>query len=207
MSLHVAILSFAAVAALLTIVPGLDTAIVLRSAISEGPAHAVLTALGVCSGAFAWGIAAAVGASAVLAASHTAYLVLKLVGAGYMVWLGVSMWRAGSHRPTAAAAPRAPSFRAAWLRGFGTNVLNPKVGIFYLAMIPQFMAAGVPHLLMGVILAAVHNAMALLWFGALIAGADVAKRWLSGPRFARVTDRVTGTVLIGFGIGLVTRPH
>lgn len=207
MTLHTALLSFAVVAALLTIIPGLDTAIVLRAALTEGRMHAYVTALGISCGAFIWGIAAAVGASAVLAASETAYTVLKIAGAAYMLWLGISMWRAGGQDDLAVDSPRGHTLRAAWLRGFGTNLLNPKVGIFYLAMIPQFMAIGVPHLVMGLALATVHNLMGLIWFTAIIVAADVARGWLGGSKFGKIVDRVTGTVLVGFGIRLVTNPH
>jgi threonine/homoserine/homoserine lactone efflux protein len=96
-----ALLSFAAVAALLTIVPGLDTAMVPRSSIAQGRAHAYATSLGINSGAMAWGAAAAVGASALLIASETAFTVLKLVGAAYMAWLGASLlWKSFRHQPT-----------------------------------------------------------------------------------------------------------
>lgn len=209
MTLHTALLSFAVVAALLTVIPGLDTAIVLRSAISQGRGHAYATALGVNCGALLWGIAAAVGASAVLAASHTAYTALKVTGAAYMIWLGVSMlWASRKDPQLALAEPtRARSLRAAWLRGFGTNILNPKVGIFYLAMIPQFMAVGVPPIAMGVLLAMVHNLIAAVWFTAMIVAAQAAKRVVTGARFSRITDRITGTVLVVFGVRLVASSH
>ena len=209
MTLHVAILSFAVVATLLTVIPGMDTAIVLRAAISQGRGHAYATALGVNCGALLWGIAAAVGASAVLAASHTAYTVLKFAGAAYMIWLGVSMlWASRKNAQLADVEPgRTWSLRAAWLRGFGTNVLNPKVGVFYLAMIPQFMAVGVPPVAMGVLLAMVHNLISLVWFTAMIVAAQAARRAVTGTRFSRIIDRITGTVLITFGVRLVAGSH
>lgn len=209
MTLHTAILSFAVVAALLTVIPGLDTAIVLRAAISQGRAHAYVTALGVNCGALLWGIAAAVGASAILAASHTAYTVLKVAGAAYMIWLGVSMlWASRKDPQLALAEPtRGRSLHAAWLRGFGTNTLNPKVGVFYLAMIPQFMAVGVPPIAMGVLLAMVHNLIAAVWFTAMIVAAQAAKSVVTGARFSRITDRITGTVLVVFGVRLVASSH
>jgi threonine/homoserine/homoserine lactone efflux protein len=206
MTLQAAILSFAGVAILITIIPGLDSVIVLRSAISQGRGHAYATALGVCSGALAWGVAAAVGASAVLAASELGFTVLKVAGAAYMVWLGVSMiWRSRSAHGLVVTTSEPPRSRwSSWRRGLLTNLLNPKVGVFYLATIPQFMAAGVSHLAMGVILALVHDVIGLVWFTAIIVLAGRARRLFSGVGFTRVVDRLTGTVLVGLGIRLAT---
>ena len=206
MTLQAAILSFAAVAALITIIPGLDSAIVLRSALSDGRGHAYATALGVGSGALVWGVAAAVGASAVLAASEMAYTVLKVAGAAYMVWLGISMlWQSRKGRGLVVGeSPRRISRWRSWRRGFATNLLNPKVGVFYLAMIPQFMADGVSPLVMGLILAAVHDLLGMLWFSCIIVVAGRARVLFSGPGFTRVVDRVTGTVLVGLGARLAT---
>ncbi|WP_328586909.1 LysE family translocator [Tersicoccus phoenicis] len=86
-----------------------------------------------------------------------------------------------------------------WLVGAGTNLLNPKVGVFYIATIPQFLPAGVPPLLMGAILAGVHAALTMGRFSVLISGGRWARRWLSSPRSLRVIDRITGVVLLGFG--------
>jgi threonine/homoserine/homoserine lactone efflux protein len=83
--------------------------------------------------------------------------------------------------------------------GATTNLLNPKVGVFYLATIPQFLPDDVPHLLMGVLLAVEHDLIGFAWLALLINAAGLAKRWLSGRAIARVTDRVTGVVLLAFG--------
>lgn len=222
MTVPSALLSFAVIAGLLTIVPGLDTALVLRSAISRSRGYAFATALGINTGALVWGMAAAVGASALLAASETAYRMLTLAGAAYMVWLGASMlWKTFRRTPgtassssssssaTVAAVPAASrrDLLRAWLTGAGTNLLNPKVGVFYLAMIPQFIPAGVSPLLMGALLAGVHNLLGIAWFTLIILGTGFAARWLKNARSAKIIDRITGTVLIGFGIKLAAQPH
>ena len=243
MTLAHAVLGFTALVAVLTVVPGLDTAVVLRGALSHSRGYGLATVIGIVTGLLVWGAAAGAGATAVLAASRTAYRVLSLAGALYVMWMGVSMLvrsfrGAGGWRGRAVAGPRtaldsAPEkTRAAraveptapverlpacasgrpgaslWRGGGGgliTDLLNPKAGVFYLATIPQFMAAGVPPLLMGVLLAAVHGLCCLIWLGALVLGAS----WLaprmgaaSGDVLERWTDRVTGTVLIGFGTRL-----
>ncbi|MFI2487543.1 LysE family translocator [Promicromonospora kroppenstedtii] len=215
-----AMLLFALVAIPLTIMPGLDSALVLRTAVVSGRGHAYATALGINMGTLAWGVAAAVGATAVLAASETAYRALTLAGAAYLAWLGGRLlwtsFRPGSYDalpdgvvPGAASSGTALTdvvrpvvTRSRWRSfavGATTNLLNPKVGVFYLATIPQFLPDGVPHLLMGVLLATEHNVLGLAWLGLLIHAAGLAKRWLSGRAIARVTDRVTGVVLLGFG--------
>lgn len=200
------LLSFALVAGLLTIVPGLDTALVLRSAISQGRGHAYAVALGINTGAIVWGVAAAVGASALLAASTHAFTALKIVGAAYMLWLGLSLLWA-TFRKTKPAAyevnlPPGSSLMRSWIKGAATNLLNPKVGVFYMAVIPQFIPDGASPLWMGVALAGVHNLLGLVWFTLIIFGTGLARRWLRAPRVARATDRVTGVTLVGFGVAL-----
>lgn len=170
MTIAEALLGFAVVAGLLTIIPGLDTALVLRSSLTRSRSYAVATALGIQVGVVVWGIAAAVGATALLAASEFAYDVLSLAGAA-------------------------------------TNLLNPKVGVFYLATIPQFVPAGVSPLLMGVLLAGVHVVLGMLWFAGIILGGGALGARLRNPGFVRWTDRVTGGVLVGFGVKLALDAH
>ncbi len=210
-----AVLSYAAVAGLLTLVPGIDTSIVLRAGLTRRRAAAFATAAGVCTGALAWGAAAAVGASALLAASDLAYRALTLAGAVYMAWLGASLiWKTISRKGSAGlhlAADPAPiiagSLVGAWLKGAATNLLNPKVGVFYIAAIPQFIPAGMSPAAMGLLLAAVHGVMAMGWFTLIIIGTGFASKWLRSPRSISVIDRITGTVLIGFGARLALEPH
>ena len=216
MTLTQAVLSFAVVAGLLTLVPGIDTALVLRSSITRTRSYAFATALGISTGAMIWGVAAAVGVSALLAASELAYRVLTLAGAAYMVWLGASLlWksRAKAKAVTPAEAEAGAALPAAngqllkgWATGAGTNLLNPKVGVFYIATIPQFIPAGTSPLLTGVVLAGVHCLLTMGWFTLLIVGSQVAAKWLKGPRSIKVVDRITGTVLVGFGLKLAATP-
>ncbi|TDC50083.1 LysE family translocator [Jiangella ureilytica] len=209
MTIGQALLSFSVVAALLTVIPGLDTALVLRAAVSRGRGHAVAAALGVGAGCLAWGVAAAVGASALLVASETAYRLLTLAGAVYLVGLGAHLlWTSLRRRPAsddpleAADVPERGSLWVSWLTGLGTNILNPKIGVFYVATIPQFIPEGTSPLLMGILLAVVHNLIGMAWFAFVIAGAGFMARTLGRSRFARVADRVTGVVLVGFGLRL-----
>jgi threonine/homoserine/homoserine lactone efflux protein len=202
-----AVAGFAAVAGLLTIIPGLDTALVLRTAITQSRRNAFATALGITTGALIWGAGAAVGVSALLTASTTAYLCVRVVGAGYLVWLGGKMlWTALLHarhadspQPTGGAS--IPAWRS-WLRGLLTNLLNPKIGAFYVAVLPQFIPPHAPHLALGLLLAGVHDVEGIAWFTMLILAAHSARRWLMERPVRRAIDGTTGGVLIGFGVKL-----
>lgn len=201
-----AVLAFTLLAGLLTLVPGLDTALVLRSSLTRTRPYAWATAAGVATGAMVWGIAAAVGVSALLTASEVAYRALTVAGAAYMLGLGGSMivrsvrhGRSVRQQLDDQLPPSPSSAWRGWLVGAGTNLLNPKVGVFYLATIPPFLPAGVPPLLMGALLAGVHAALTMTWFSVLIVGGRAARRWLSSPRSLRIIDRITGVVLLGFG--------
>jgi threonine/homoserine/homoserine lactone efflux protein len=204
MDLTHAVLSFAVLGALLTVTPGLDTALVLRAAITMGRRPAFATAFGIGAGALTWGAAAAVGVSALLTASEVAYTILRVAGAGYLIYLGVRMV-VGAGRAdadTSEAVPPAPSGWNTFGRGFLTNLLNPKIGAFYVAVLPQFIPDGASPLAVGVLLALIHDVEGLLWFTAIIAGARALRGVLARRRVRRAVDGGTGTVLIGFGITL-----
>lgn len=212
MTVSAAVFGFAAVAAVLTVIPGLDTTLVLRSALTQTRRHAFVTAVGITCGALVWGAAAAVGAAALLAASEVAYRVVTIAGAAFMVYLGVRLIvqsfrrTAPTHVDVAAAAAPVPLWRA-FVSGMWTNLLNPKIGAFYIATIPQFIPAGASHLGMGLLLAAVHGVLGMVWLGGIIFGAQAARRWLVQERALKVIDRIAGTVLIGFGARLALEHH
>lgn len=205
------VLSFAAVAGLLTIVPGLDTAMVLRSTAAHGRHHGFATALGVNGGALVWGAGAAVGVSALLTASMIAYTVVRVVGSAYMIWLGTRLLlqacRVHTESAEPANSPGAASLGRSWRRGFTTNLLNPKIGAFYVAVLPQFIPGHAPHLAVGLLLALVHDVEGLAWFSAIILGTHTLRRWLARRHVRRGLDGVTGATLIGFGIKLGLSPR
>ncbi len=223
MTIAGALMAFALAAGLLTLTPGLDTALVLRTAAVEGPRPAMAAGLGITAGVLVWGLVAAAGLGALLAVSQAGFLVLQMAGAAYLVWLGGRMVLAGlrpganghanrhanrhmaAGRDAAPATPATAPGRAAtrwFVRGVMTNLLNPKVGLFYVGFLPQFMPAGVNVLAFGVLLAAIHGAMGLIWFAILTLATRPLSRWLMRPAVARTLDAVTGTVLIGFGLRL-----
>jgi threonine/homoserine/homoserine lactone efflux protein len=204
-----AVLQFAVVAGLLTVVPGLDTALVLRGTLVHSRAYGLATTTGIQIGTLVWGAAAATGAAALLAASQLAYRVLTILGAAYMVWMGASMLWKSFRRPASAPAVVAssPKLRRGFTVGLATNLMNPKVGVFYIAMIPQFVPDGVSPLWMGLLLAAMHCVLGTAWSCSLIVGAGFFKDRLAGSTAVRWIDRITGGVLIAFGTRLALAPR
>jgi threonine/homoserine/homoserine lactone efflux protein len=126
--------------------------------------------------------------------------VLKWAGAAYLAWLGVGLiLRPRSKVDLASAGPRRGNW---WLRGLMTNLLNPKIGVFYVSFLPQFVPPHVPAGPFIFLLAVIHAALSVAWFAALIAGTAPLKRWLQRPAVVRWLDRVTGVVFLGFGARL-----
>jgi threonine/homoserine/homoserine lactone efflux protein len=200
-----AVAAFALVALALTLTPGLDSALVLRSALTKGRREAVATGAGIIAGLFVWGAAAAVGVSALLTASHVAYDVLRVVGAAYLVWFGVRLLVRALRRDTDAPETDVVVPTSVWRaarQGLATNLLNPKVGVFYVALLPQFIPPHDNPLAVGLLLAAEHGLITVAWFAVLIVLASALGRWLRRPATVRAIDGVTGTALLGFGLKL-----
>ncbi|QFY11878.1 LysE family translocator [Nonomuraea phyllanthi] len=192
--------SFAAVVALLTLTPGLDTALVLRTSVLAGRRPAWGVTLGIQLGTLIWGVLTAAGLSALLAASRLGYEILRWAGVAYLVWMGLRMILA--RRAAHDEPEQAVRFVAGFGRGLLTNLLNPKVGAFYVAMLPQFIPDEAPHAAMGLLLAGVHVAEGLVWSAVLIGFASLMSGFLRAPAVRRALDRLTGVVIVGFGIRL-----
>ncbi|HEX8241643.1 MAG TPA: LysE family translocator [Allosphingosinicella sp.] len=202
--LEQSLIAFTLAAALLTVTPGLDTALVLRTAAAEGARRAFAAALGICLGCLAWGALVAVGLGIVLQASELAYLALRWIGAAYLLYLGMRLIFA--RRVETGQAGPAP--RANWFaRGLLTNLLNPKVGAFYVSFLPQFIPDGSDVSSTILLLAVIHAALGLLWFALLIGATRPLARLLRNPAMVRGLDRATGGILICFGLKLaLSRP-
>lgn len=195
-------IAFLVAATLLTLTPGVDTAMVLRAAVGSRRHVAFCAAFGVILGCLAWGGAASLGLGVVLQASEFLYLALKLAGATYLIWLGASLlFRPRSAVDTDESRPALQPL-AAFRQGLVTNLLNPKIGIFYVSFLPQFIPAEVSVSLYSFFLAGVHSLLTLLWFTVLILVAGRISRWMQSPRVIARFDRVTGGLFIGFGARL-----
>ncbi|MGH8181070.1 MAG: LysE family translocator [Steroidobacteraceae bacterium] len=204
MTVAQAVIAFCIAAGLLTMAPGLDTALVLRTAAAEGQRDAALAALGIVMGCLTWGAAVAFGLGALLAASELAFTALKWAGALYLVWLGLNLLLKPRSRFDLELGERARSPRSrSWLgRGYLTNLLNPKVGVFYVSFLPQFLPAHVPAGPFIFLLAVLHALMGIVWFGLLIVATRPIARALKRPATIRLLDRLTGVVFVGFGVKL-----
>lgn len=199
-----ALAAFSVAATLLSITPGLDTALTLRTATVEGPKRAALAVAGICLGCLTWGAVVALGLGALLKASILAFTVLKWAGAAYLVWLGLGLILKPRDRfEIGAASPAAGGGDFTWMRrGLLTNLLNPKIGIFYISFLPQFLPTGVPAAPFIFLLAMIHAAIGAVWLACLIAATRPIAGVLKKASVVRWLDRVTGGVFLGFGVRL-----
>jgi len=208
-----ALLGFALAATLLILAPGPDFMLVMRNTVRGGRRAGWVTACGTLSGLTVWALAAALGLSALLRVSHVAYDVLRFCGAVYLIWLGVTSLgnfrRKGTDRagpaPDIAALGQAPSRPGrAYLNGMLSNLLNPKISVFFMAFLPAFVPAGASASQFSLVLGAWFIAETGLWLAVVAWLADRGVRWLRRPRVQRWLERITGIVLIGFGLRLAT---
>ena len=192
----------------LTLTPGVDTLLVMRNAARGGHRDGLLTSLGICLGLFIHASISAAGLSVILLGSAELFMLLKLAGAGYLIWLGVQSLRSAINRqklqfeqPDAVSTiPAIVSLR----EGLLSNVLNPKPIIFYMAFLPQFIDPAYSALPQALMMATVHFTIGMLWQGALVLMVGRARLWLQQPRVAKVLDSITGVLLIGFGTKLAS---
>jgi threonine/homoserine/homoserine lactone efflux protein len=196
--------SFLAVAAVAVLVPGPDTFVVMRTALADGPRAGTWAAAGSATGNLVWGVASVLGVAGLLAASGSAFAVLKLAGAVYLVFLGVQALRAAA-RDESLAPDEQPhdrlSPRAAFRRGLASDLLNVKVGLFWTALVPQFVTSDSSALLPP----AMVGAMASMVFGWLTAYAYLAARMsrtLKRRRSSRAVNGAVGAVLVALGARL-----
>lgn len=195
--------SFLFAITILTLTPGFDTALVLRSAVAQGAKRASVTALGITLGCLVWGVAVGFGLGALLLASEIAYNLLKWLGAAWLLYLGLKLLL----KPRQAAIDsQQPALQQGYLacfsRGLLGNLLNPKVGIFYVSFLPQFIPAGASVALWCSLMALAHMLLGLIWNAVLIGGSHYFAGHLRKPRVLKVMDRLTGCVFIGFAAKL-----
>jgi threonine/homoserine/homoserine lactone efflux protein len=193
---------------LLNIAPGPDTFYILGRTAGQGWRGGAVAALGIGSGCFVHIVAGALGLSALLAASATAFSVLKWVGGAYLVWMGIAMLRATTPMLEPARAPR-QQLRRVFVQGFATNALNPKVALFFLAFLPQFIAPDAPHKAFAFLfLGCVFNFNATLW-NLLVAwsAARIASSVKGSQTVRRWVNRSIGGVFIYLGVRLATVTH
>jgi threonine/homoserine/homoserine lactone efflux protein len=206
--------AFALASTLLILAPGPDSLLVLRNTLRHGRRAGWVTATGTMSGLLAWAVAAAFGLSALLQVSHLGYDAVRLAGACYLLWLGVSsLWPARGPQADPAAecagparpAPGAAGWRRVYLNGLLSNLLNPKIGVFFIAFLPGFIPAGSPAPLFPLALGLWFIAETGAWLATLAWMAARGAGWLRRSTVQRWLERVTGVALIGFGLRLAAQ--
>jgi threonine/homoserine/homoserine lactone efflux protein len=210
-------LPFLGLIILLTLTPGPDMVLVLRNGVRGGSSMAWATGLGCCTGIAVHAVAATVGLSAVLAASAVAYTTVKLAGAAYLVWLGVTALvnsfrgdlrhglpatGAGSNGNGDGEAAPALDTRTAFRQGLVSNLLNPKIAILFLTLLPQFVADGEPRVLTTAELAATFVLVGLTFMRVFSLAIGSVQRLLSRERLAIWIERITGTALAAIGLAV-----
>ena len=202
------ILAFTLVALVVTVTPGLDTALVVRSTLRGGRAAGFDAALGICSGLVVWGFATALGITVLLRASQTAYDALRVAGAVWLVVLGVRTLLEARHAAHETgevdeSADRVARSRVASYRtGLASNLLNPKVGVFYLTLLPQFIPSGAPVLATTMLFVGIHIVQGIAWLSLIAWLTSRARSVLGRGAWRRASERLTGVVLLGLGLRL-----
>lgn len=196
------VLAFTFVAAVLAVTPGADTLLVMKNAIRLGSRAGLATTGGILAGTAVHAVVSALGISVVLAQSEALFQAVKGLGALYLVWLGIQAIRTAGRLPVPPQGGVAPAARGAFMEGLITNVLNPKVAIFYIAFLPQFIAPGDPVLAKSVLLACIHNLLSLVWLGGSVLVVARGKRWIQTPSVQAWLSRFSGVILIGLGVRL-----
>lgn len=204
----IALLTFVGAASVVILFPGPDTLVVLRSLLRQGPRTARRTTLGVLTGLSIWSVAAVLGLSALLRASHVGYDVLRIVGAFYLCVMGIQALRArgASAELESDVVQQRRVLGTGYVGGLMTNLLNPKVGVFYVTFLPAFVPSGAPVGRMTLLLGAMFVVETGLYFLVFLRFAERIIGWMRRPKLRKALDRATGAVLIGFGVRLALEP-
>ncbi len=202
--------TFAIAITLLTLFPGVDSLLVIRNASRGGWQDGMVTSTGICCGLFVHALVSALGISALLLQSAVAFNLLKLVGGGYLIWMGLfSLWHAAAMGHPSASSPavtvRSRSFQ--WQRslreGLVCNVFNPKALLFYMAFLPQFIDPVRSPLLQSLFMAAIHFVIAMLYQGTLTLLVERTRVWFKGGALRRWSEGLVGLALISFGLSIL----
>ncbi|MER6683613.1 LysE family translocator [Streptomyces olivaceoviridis] len=188
---------------LLTLVPGPDMAVVTRRALVAGPGDGLRTVGGIVTGLLLWGALTVAGLAAVLAASPAAYLTVKLLGAGYLVFLGAqALWQHRRPAPAGRTDAGPAAVGNAWRTGLVGNALNPKIAVFYTGLLPTLAPPQLPAPWAMALLVLLHSTLTVAWLSGYVLLLSEAERVLHGPRIRRALGLTTGAALIGLGLAV-----
>ncbi|MFD7279820.1 LysE family translocator [Streptomyces sp. NPDC059862] len=201
------VVAFVGAAFLIAMVPGPSTVVILRRAVVNGRRAGMATVLGNECGVLLWGLAAAVGLSALLLASEVAYVVIRMAGAAVLVWMGArALWQArrAAQPAEGPAETDAVSLRRAYWQGLVTNFANPKAGVFAVSFLPQFVPQGAPVLPTLLAFSVIWALVDLIWYLPLVRLAGRVRGVLQRQSVRRRMEQVCGAVLVGLGVRLAT---
>lgn len=201
------VIAFVGAASILAVTPGVDTAIVLRSSMVDGKKSAGLASLGVALGCLAWGAVVSSGLGELIQTSQMAYTAVKYIGAVYLLWLGIKLLFLtpvvlNSNNSTHPS----PNSMRAFRQGLFANLLNPKIGVFYVTFLPQFIPVSSNIAAYAFFLVCIHVVLSVLWFSILIMTTAPLNNFLRRPSVTKALDRVTAAIFISFAIKLALSP-
>jgi RhtB (resistance to homoserine/threonine) family protein len=184
--------------------PGIDTALITKRTISDGRTDGYKMALGITAGSLVHTFAAAFGLSAILMQSALAFEIVKYAGAFYLIYLGVSSFISRKKKKVANVENQYHSDlkKSAFKQGLFSNVLNPKVAMFFLTFLPQFVQPGTTVTQQLIIMGVVYTFLSITWFFVYVFFINYLREWLMSPKVQRIMDKTTGLILIGFGLKL-----
>jgi RhtB (resistance to homoserine/threonine) family protein len=202
------LLTYISIAAMMVVIPGADTMLLVKNTLRYGPKAGRYTVLGMVTGLSFWTLIAILGLSVVIAKSVILFSTIKYLGAAYLIYLGIKSFfaksvfsleeiQAQANAPTnSSSRHNKESFKQALL----SNVLNPKTVLVYITVMPQFIDLNGNVNQQLIVLASILTLLAVLWFLTLVYVIDYAKKWLNNSKFQKVFQKSTGLMLVGFGV-------
>ncbi|MEG7333485.1 LysE family transporter [Bacillus subtilis] len=201
------ILTYIPIAAMMVIIPGADTMLVMKNTLRYGAKAGRYNILGLATGLSFWTVIAILGLSVVIAKSVILFTTIKYLGAAYLIYLGIKSFFAKSmfsfdETQSQASKENSPKryYKTSFMQGSLSNILNPKTVLVYVTIMPQFinLKGNINQQL--IILASILTLLAVLWFLFLVYMIDFAKKWMKNSKFQKAFQKVTGIILVGFGI-------
>ncbi|MGO4532420.1 LysE family translocator [Paenibacillus sp. 2TAF8] len=195
------ILAFSILLIFIVMSPGVDFALITKRTLTDGKKDGFKIALGLTSGALVHTMAAALGLSIILMKSAVAFEVIKYAGAAYLIYMGLSSFI----KPKSDLNQDEPDNlkRSAFMQGLVSNALNPKVAIFFLTFLPQFVTPNLNASLQFLIMGSFYALLSILWFSTIVFLLSYVRKWLMSPKVQRIIDKTTGMVLIAFGLNMI----
>jgi RhtB (resistance to homoserine/threonine) family protein len=202
------LLTYISIAAMMVVIPGADTMLLVKNTLSYGPKAGRYTVLGMATGLSFWTLIAILGLSVVIAKSVILFSTIKYLGAAYLIYLGIKSFFAKSvfsleeiqAQANASAKSSSRHNKESFMQALLSNVLNPKTVLVYITVMPQFIDLNGNVNQQLILLASILTLLAVLWFLTLVNVIDYAKKWLNNPKFQKVFQKSTGLLLLGFGV-------